>query len=523
MTAALFDFEERAAISVKGKAKPVPLYRLLGVNETPQLQRGIAGLNSEMVGRDEPFNFILKLIDNLKDNQGTVVALIAEAGLGKSRMLSELKNTASYSYWIEGRGLSFAQNTSYGVARNMLNNALNLPPNQPTDLIGATLFEQLSVWDNTQVQTLYPYLARLSDIALDEETDMFLRAVTPDVMQERMRQAFGDFLILKSQSQPTVLVWEDLHWADTSSLQLIEYLFQIVHDRPLLLILSFRPQEGLAQDFHQRWSASKADYPVVMLQPLSEPDSQLLISNLLKIKNLPDKTRDTLLQKAEGNPFYLEELIRSLLDTGLLYWKGEEILLKEELSDIHIPNTLQGVIEARIDRLHTEEKITLQTASVIGRIFGRQVLEYLIENQKKAIAINPALINLQDRELIRQQILYEYIFKHAVTQDVNYNTLLLARRRELHQYAAEAIESLFPTQHEELAHVLAWHYQRAQNHEKAVTFLVLAADKSRATFSHQEAKNYYSDALKELDYLQDNRWQQRVTILEKLVVQELNK
>lgn len=516
LTSALFEFEERAAISVKGKAKPVPLYRLLSVKTTPQLQRGIKGLNSEMVGRDAPFQLILNALHDLKKNQGQVMALIAEPGLGKSRMLSELKKTASYTHWIEGRGLSFAQNISYGVVKNMLDNALNIPSHVTTEAVGQTLYNQLIALDAAQADSLYPYLARLRDIALDNETDVFLRSIVPDVMQERMRQALGAFLILKSKLQPIVLVWEDLHWADTSSLQLIEYLFEIIKDKPILMLLAYRPQEGLIQEFHPRWVEAYQIYQVITLQPLSESDSHKLIQNLLNIKNLSHKTHAVLLQKAEGNPFYLEELIRALLDSGHLVWEEDGIQLRGDVDEIHIPNTLQGVIEARIDRLQSEEKITLQTASVIGRIFGKQVLEYLIENQKRAVSLNPALSNLQDKELIRQQILYEYIFKHAVTQDVTYNSLLLARRRELHQYAAEAIESLFNNQKEDLAHVLAWHYQRAQNHEKAVLYLVQAADKSRITFSYHEAKNYYSEALKELDYVQDNRWEQKETILEKL-------
>jgi len=516
LTAPLFDFEERDPISVKGKSKPVPLYRLLGLKATPESARGVAGLSSQMVGRDEPFQAFQMAIENLKSNQGSAVALIAEPGLGKSRMLNELQKAAEYVHWIEGRGQSFAQNISYGLAKSVLDSALEIAPNAPIHEVGQKLWQRLNEWDAGRANELYPYLARLRGVSLDEETDLLLRAVSPEAMQFRMRQAFGEFILLRSYQQPTALVWEDLHWADASSLQLIEYLFQIVHNQPLLLLLSFRPQEGLVHEYQRHWVDSIPDYKAITLAPLTEAESKLLVENLLRIKNLPEKTREIILQKAEGNPFYLEELLRSLLDTGLLFWQEGQIHLKQEIEQLHIPNTLQGVIEARIDRLHSEEKITLQTASVIGRLFGKQVLEYLIEQEKRVIALNPTLRTLQDRELIRQRMLYEYIFKHAVTHDVTYNILLMARRRELHQYAGEALESLFPTQTEELAAALAWHYQRARNHEKAIFYLVLAADKSRLTFSFYEAELYYREALKELEQIRDVEWKQKAKICEHL-------
>ncbi|MBK8080615.1 MAG: AAA family ATPase [Saprospiraceae bacterium] len=514
LTSGLFDFEDYAPIFVKGKTNPVSLYRLIGLKSAPESTRGVKGLNSKMIGREVPFGVLQFAIDNLINNQGKVIALIGEPGVGKSRMLSELQQAKGDTNWIEGKWLSFAQNISYSIAKNMIDSILKLAPNTQIQEIGQVLLETLSRWVPGRVLELYPYLARLRGVTLDTNTDLLLRAITPEVMQVRMHQAFGELLLLFSGQQPTVVVWEDLHWADTSSLQLIEYLFQRISGKPILFILSFRPQEGFILKYQERWLASFPDYQIITLAPLSESDSKKLIENLLGIENLPKYTQESILQKAEGNPFYLEELLRSLLDSGILYWHEGQIYLKEEIEHLQIPNTLQGVIESRIDRLDSEEKIALQTAAVIGRAFGKHVLEYLLEQEKRAISINPTLDKLQDRSMIRQRILDEYLFKHAVTQDVTYNSLLFARRKKLHQYAAEALEMLFPTQIDELSSTLAWHYQRANSPEKAFSYLVIAADKSRLTFSLHDAEYYYREALKELEQMSGDTWKQKAHINE---------
>lgn len=516
LTRSFFDFEERASLSVKGKELPVQLYRLLGLKAAPQSARGIEGMQSEMIGRDEPFQALLSAIENLTHQQGQVIALVAEPGMGKSRMLSEIKKAGNYTHWIEGRGQFFEQNISYGLAKSVLDQALGIPLNAPLRKTGDILLDFLINKSPEKVNELYPYLARMRGIPLDEATNALHRAITPDVMQLRIRQAISELLIMRSDGQPTVLVWEDIHWADDSSLQLIEYLFKVVTNKPLLMLLTLRPKEGLVQHYHPNWVNTYPDYRVIELEPLSEADSILLVENLLRIQDLPEKTRNVLFQKAEGNPFYLEELLRSLLDMGILFWQDGYLNLKHEIDQLKIPNTLQGVIEGRIDRLRTAEKITLQAAAVIGRIFGKEMLEYLIDQEKSGISLNQTLPSLQESELVRHRQYFEYLFKHAVTQDVAYNSLLLARRRELHQFVAEAMERIYPEQTEELSESLAWHYQRAGHSQKAIHYLILAADKSLLKFSYREAEQYYREAIIEMNKTTDTPWETKIKVYENL-------
>lgn len=514
LTAPLFDFEVRSPISVKGKAQPVAIYRLLGLKPIPKSVRGIDGLRSPMIGRDAHLATLTSALSNLTYNQGTSIAVIAESGLGKSRLLLELRESSPEVAWIEARGQSFSQRDNYGVATLLLNNALSFPPTIGATKAGEELMNYLQRYAPQQTNELYPYLARLRGVPLDDVTTLLFKAIQPEVMQARIEQAFAQWLTIYSAGQPLVVVWEDLHWADDSSLRLIEYLIQHTAETPILHLLVFRPQEGLVQTYQKKWAQFSANYQQIELVPLTHDESNVLVENLLRIKNLPDTTRNVILEKAEGNPFYLEELLRSLLDTGLLYWQDGEIQLREEVETLHIPNTLQAVIEARIDRLSIHEKSILQNASVIGRLFGKQVLEYLVEQTKKQVVIHPTLQSLQERELIRQRMVYEYIFKHAVTQEVSYNTLLITRRRELHQYAAEALETLFEDQKNEMASALAWHYQRAKNHAKAIHYLTTAADKARLTYSYHEADYYYTEALRETELASDIDWRQKVSLHE---------
>jgi tetratricopeptide (TPR) repeat protein len=257
---------------------------------------------------------------------------------------------------------------------------------------------------------------------------------------------------------------------------------------------------------------------VIELAPLTITDSSLLIENLLKIENMPDATRQMILSKAEGNPFFLEELLSSLLDTGYVLREGDRAVTTGAITKLDMPDTLQGVIAARIDRLPPEDKHTLQTASVLGRVFQPMVLGKLLAHDPVKISLDAALVDLQQKELIRWMGEFEYVFKHAITQEVTYNSLLIARRKELHCMSAKVIESLFPGQIDELSATLAYHYERAEIGDKAIYYLMQAAERARKTYSNAEAIAFYQTALKlanrlQCDELQVDHWGERTAQL----------
>ena len=530
LTAPLFDFEALPPIQVKGKAEPVVAHRLISLKAVPGPVRGIAGLRSPLVGRDAEMQQLQSALRDLSAGKGGVIAITGEAGLGKSRLVAELRRSPPTDVlWAEGRAQSYTEGMSYWIARSVLDGLMGVRADTPLAEVEAALRAHVEAACAGKIADVYPYLARLRGVTPDAETEERVKHLKPEALQREMWRAFGDYLRARCRSapagtQPMVLVWEDLHWADPSSLGLLETLLPMGDELPLLLLLVFRPQEGRVWDWYQQMmTTGDENYQVIDLSPLTHDNSTRLIENLLKIESLSQATRTLILNKAEGNPFFLEELLRSLIDAGLVLLESDgagrtRVVAVDAIEELHVPDTLQGVIAARIDRLPPGDKRVLQSASVIGRVFQQPVLVYLLERESARAQLDASLGELQRRELIRWRVELEYIFKHAVTQDVAYHGLLMARRKELHHVTAEAIEALFPDQLEELSATLAYHYQRAEVRHKAIHHFTRAADRARQTYSNAEAIAFYRAALEQVDHLrheskQPDAWRERAAQL----------
>ena len=298
-----------------------------------------------------------------------------------------------------------------------------------------------------------------------------------------------------------VLVFEDLHWADSTSLDLIDELMPLTDRAPLLMIGVFRPvrqepswrfHETAARDYSHRYTS-------LSLVPLDENDSRELVANLLHVEDLPERVRGLILTKAEGNPFFVEEVIRSLLDAQLVVREDSHWRATQEINDIAVPDTLAGVINARLDRLDDESKRVAQTASVIGREFDFDILSDVHE---KGQGLEEALTDLQRRELVREKSLVPkrtYIFKHALTQETAYASLLLSTRRKLHKRVAECLEQIDPDR----VHDIARHFLEAREQAQALPYLAEAGDRAARAYSTQDAIALYSQALEILESVTD--------------------
>lgn len=515
LTAPQFEFEALPSIRVKGKSEPVPIYRLLGLKAVQGPHRGIEGLRAPLVGRDAELAQLQTAVRALQAGQGSTIALIGEAGLGKSRLVAEARQALTFSLtWAEGRALSYTEGMSYWIARDLLSVLIGVGADASLPDVGTALRKSVERLfpEPAQAIEIYPYLARLLDAPLDEAAAEQVKYLSPEAWQGRMFHAFREYLGAQSQAQALILVWEDLHWVDLASLHLLETLLPLTREIPLLLLLVFRTRvEGQVWNFHKRmmstWGPS---YQVINLAPLSRDESTQLVQCLLRIDHLPEETRQLILSKADGNPFFLEELLRSLLDAGVVVLEGDKAMVTRAVKELEVPDTLQEVIAARIDRLPPESKRTLQTASVIGRIFQQRVLAYLVGQDQAHL--DGALSELRRRELIRlrqaetsggREALadLEYIFKHAMTQETAYNSLLIARRKTLHKVAAEAIEALFPDYLDELAATLAYHFERARVPDRAIHYLTRAADRAKETYANAEAIASYRRAIDQVKEL----------------------
>jgi class 3 adenylate cyclase/tetratricopeptide (TPR) repeat protein len=505
LTASLFKFDMLPPVRAKGKSEPIQVYRLVGIKAESESTRGISGLRSPLVGRTSELNMLTETVLNLKTRGGGILSIVAEAGLGKSRLVSEAyAATRETARWVEGRALSYAEGISYWTVHSMIDHLIGVKQDAPLAEVSAALREFVERHLHKNAEDVFPYLARLRDVPMDATSEGVIKDLLPQALQDRIHAAFVALICAIAETGPLVLVWEDLHWADHSSLGLLETLLPQSIDLPLLLVLVLRPNEGRTWEWHKRIAAQIGEhYRVLEIAPLTPSDSVLLVENLLKIENMPEATQQLILNKSEGNPFFLEELLRSLIDSGMVLVEGDHAVATQSISQLEVPDTLQGVIAARIDRLPADDKYTLQTASVIGRVFQQVVLGYLLQRQHANVPLELALSELQQRELIRWRGELEYIFKHAITRDVTYNSLLIARRKELHRATAETIEMLFPDQLNELAPILAYHFNVAEASEKAAEYFMRAGDRAMQTYANLEAVAFYRAALQQWENLGD--------------------
>ena len=298
---------------------------------------------------------------------------------------------------------------------------------------------------------------------------------------------------------PSVLVFDDLHWADAASAELLVHLLALAEEAPILFLCAFRPERK--SPAWQVKQAAEEEYPhlytEISLKPLSSGDSDTLVNSLLTISDLPEELRALILRKTDGNPFFLEEVVRSLIDSGAvvrdedgMHWHAAT-----KVEDIDLPDSLQALLVSRFDRLEEEARRTLQLASVIGRSFYYQVLKFVSD---AAIALDKQLNTLQRVELIREAARLperEYTFRHELTRDAAYNSILRRRSRQFHRRVGEAIETLFPDRLEEQAHRLAHHFEEARDKERSLKYYVMAGDAAAALYANTEAIAHYSSAM----------------------------
>ncbi|MGB8647723.1 MAG: adenylate/guanylate cyclase domain-containing protein [Anaerolineae bacterium] len=502
------ELESLGGLALKGKSEPVLAFRVVGRKATMESARGIEGLRSPLVGRQKELAQLIDAVEKLGQGHGQIVSVMGEAGLGKSRLTAELRKHYASSpigegdgagvagtgvRWFEGRSFSFETATPFAPFIDLLNGVFGLAPEEKDldkyDQVRARLGE----WIPGRGEQLAPFIAALMGIELADEDVDHVRYLLPPDLRERMFRAVVDLVQALASKQPLVLVLEDLHWADPSSLDLALRLFDLTDHTMLMVLALFRPQrqepswrfhETAARDYAHRYSA-------IMIEPLDEGQSRELVANLLEIEDLPESVRTLILKKAEGNPFFVEEVIRSLLDARLVVREDGHWRATREIQNIAVPDTLAGVITARLDRLDEEAKRVTQTAAVIGREFQLDVLQEVYEARS---GLDDSLRNLQRRELIREKSrmpLVLYLFKHALTQETAYASVLMSKRRELHRRVAECLERV----DQEQVNDIARHFLEAKEEQRALPYLLAAGERAARSYSMPEAIGYYRRAV----------------------------
>jgi len=482
-----FDFEPLGKIAVKGKEEPQETYELLKAGKVgTRIEAAVAKGLTRFVGRQNSMAALMEAYEKVRSGSGQVLGIVGEAGVGKSRLLLESRNQLSQNEftYLEGRCIHFGGAMAYLPILDILRSYFGIVEGENEVVIKKRMGERVFQLDEKLQGILTPLHALLS---LKVEDEAYLK-LEPKQRREKIFEGLRDLFVRESQNRPLVLSIEDLHWIDKTSEEFLDYLIGWLANTRILLILLHRPE------YTHRWG-SKSYFNRIGLDQLSLKSSAKLVEAILERGEVAPELRELILTRAAGNPLFMEELTHTLLENGSIQRKENQYVLTRKPSDIEIPDTIQGIIAARMDRLEENLKKIMQVASVIGKEFAFRILQAISGMREE---LKTYLLNLQGLEFIYEKSLFpelEYIFKHALTQEVAYSSLLLKRRKEIHEKIGSAIEDLYAERMEEFYEMLAYHYSRSDSLEKALQYLRLSANKATRNNSLWEALRFHKESL----------------------------
>lgn len=482
-----FTFEPLGPITVKGKDQPVKLYKALSPREEPTKTHRLSGMRAELIGRKTEMAQLQEAVANLNQGKGFIFSIVGDAGTGKSRLIEEFRGSLNSQdvQWREGYCYDYAQNIPYYPFIDLFSRAWQVEEGDSADTVRSKVESGITRLLGNE-EGVIPYIGTLYSLNYRE-----IEGVSPELWKSRLYAGVQSILSALTMRGPTVICFEDLHWSDSSSIELLRFLlkdFQL----PAVFICAYRPPFSLLIS-HQLTGLSKL-YNEIKLQDLSTSEAETMVESLLKTEAIPSDLRRFIQNRVEGNPFYLEEAVNALIESGALIRENGSWKLTKRISETLIPSTVQGLITARLDRLVWETKRILQEASVIGRAFLYEILTRITE--LKAI-VDKSLVGLERLDYIRARTIepdLEYIFKHALIQEVVYYSLLKKERQALHERIGLVMEQLFHDRLPEFYETIAYHYSQGESLHKAVDYLTKAGQKSLQRYALDECDSYFKEA-----------------------------
>jgi class 3 adenylate cyclase/tetratricopeptide (TPR) repeat protein len=482
----------RGPVTVKGLPDPIEIYVLTGVSALrTRLHAAAARGLTRFVGRDAEIGQLRRTLALAQEGRGQLVAIVGEPGVGKSRLVYEFTHSHRTQDWValEAGSVSYGRATSYLAVIDLLRAYFKVHERETHREIREKVTGKLLTLDRT-LERILPALLTLLDVPAE---DAQWEALDPAQRRQRTLDAVKRLFLRESQAQPLLLVFEDLHWIDAETQALLDALVDSLPTARILLLVNYRPE------YRHDWG-SKTYYTQLRLDALPPESAGELLQALLGEDPALDPLKRLLVKR--GNPLFVEESVRTLLETGALAGERGAYRLTRPIHAIEVPATVQVILAARIDRLSADDKQLLQTASVIGKDVPFALLHAVTESAEDAV--HPGLARLQAAEFLYETRLFpapEYTFKHALTHEVTYGTLLQDRRRALHARIVGAIERLHPDRLTEHVERLAHHAVRGELWKEAVTYLQQAGAKATARSANREAVACFDQALTALGHL----------------------
>jgi class 3 adenylate cyclase len=485
-------------VPIKGLSTPQEVYEVLGAGPVrTRLQAATARGLTRFVGRDIELEAVHQALERARMGRGQVVALVGEPGVGKSRLVYECTRSHRTQGWriLESRSVSYGKATGYLPVIELLKAYGQIDDRDDTRSVRAKMTGRVLTLDD-DLQDTFPALLTLLEAL---PADSPFRSLDPSQRRQRILEALKRLLLRESQEQPLLVVFEDLHWIDTETQALLDSLVESLPTAHLLLLVNYRPE-------YQHGWGGKTYYTQLRLDPLPPESAEVLLQAMLGDDAGLQPLTQRLIEQTQGNPFFLEESVRTLVETQMLAGQRGAYQLAQALPTIQVPATVQAVLAAHIGRLPPEEKRLLQTAAVLGMEVPGAVLQAIVDMPEEALRLG--LTHLQGAEFVYETRLFpelEYTFTHALTHEVAYGSLLHEQRRVLHARIVEALEALYAERLAEQVERLAHHALRGEAWDKALVCCRQAGERAMARSAYREAVGYFEQAISALQHLPETR------------------
>jgi class 3 adenylate cyclase/tetratricopeptide (TPR) repeat protein len=483
LTEGFFRFEALGKQRIKGKDEPVIIYQVIA----PSTRRTRFDVSAErgltpFVGRERELELLLDGFEQAKAGTGQALSIVAEAGLGKSRLLYEFRKAVANEdlTFLEGKCLSYSRGVAYHPVIDILKSNFDIRDSDEDFTIKKKVKKGLQVL-KPDTSSALPYLLELLGV---QDSGINKMSMSPEAKKDRITDAVKRISLKGSEIRPLILAVEDLHWMDRSTEDYLKNLLDSISGAGIFLIFTYRPE------FVHTWGG-RSYHSQVNLNRLSNRQSLLMVKYLLNTENIDSNLEGLIFEKTEGVPFFIEEFIKSFKDLEIIEKKEETYYLAKELPQVSIPSTIQDVIMARVDMLPEGAKEVLQIGSVIEREFSSEIIKPVTGLSEKELLSRLSV--LKDVELLYERGIYPettYIFKHALTRDVVYDSILTQKKKKLHNHIGNTIEELYENNIPDRYGVLAEHYISGENFEKGARYCRLAARKSEKAGSIIDAIAY---------------------------------
>lgn len=482
-----FEFEPLGQIQIKGKDQPQEAHKLIRAGDVEtRMEASLARGLTKLVGRRPEMEILQTAWQRVKSGEGRVVDVVGEAGVGKSRLIYEFqKKIAEEATILTGICIHYGRSINFLPVIDVVREAFGIEEGMSEQKAG----QRIKKMATEALASMIPFYLNLLSLKTD---DPKFNGLAPESRKFGTFEAVKNLLLTLSEKNPLVVFLEDIHWMDKISEEFFNFFTHSIHGLPIMMLTAYRPEA------EPPWTKG-AHYRQLGLETLSAKSSVTLVRNILGDLELDPNLEKRIAVKTGGNPFFVEEMVRELMDRGDVVQKGKRYVYRRPIDQLDIPNSVQGVLAARMDRLSEDLKRTMQVASVIGRDFAYKILRSIMELGDE---LRTHLTNLVGIEVLYEKALYpelEYIFKHALTQEVAYESLLKQRRREIHGRIAQTIEELYADRLEQHYELLAHHWELSDSQDRAIEYLVLAGEKSYLSQAALTAVDFFTRAINQID------------------------